>query len=201
MCTIFDRVIKLFFLSKVAKKLHTTGLLVTELRGKLLEAKAEALHANKLRDELAIAEARVAKLMEAASEAEITSDSNQSAKQEVEELNIALREKMRENRELSITVRSLERKVNEGKTVQARLDACQDEVNRYKIKVEQCAPMLAEVARLRGAARAAVRSLQEQDKTIINAEDTNKKLRKKVSYLKCLILGKYDRMLFIVMSA
>jgi len=165
---------------QVAKKLHTTGLLVTELRGKLLEAKAEALHANKLREELSIAESRVSKLMEAASEAEITSDSNLSAKQEVEELNILLREKMRENRELSITVRSLERKVNEGKTVQARLVACQDEVNRYKIKVEQCAPMLAEVARLRGAARAAVRALQEQDKTIVTAEDTNKKLRKKL---------------------
>jgi hypothetical protein len=169
---------------QVAKKLHTTGLLVTELRGKLLEAKAEALHANKLREELSIAESRVSKLMEAASEAEITSDSNLSAKQEVEELNVLLREKMRENRELSITVRSLERKVNEGKTVQARLNACQDEVNRYKIKVEQCAPMLAEVARLRGAARAAVRALQEQDKTIVTAEDANKKLRKKVKHNK-----------------
>jgi hypothetical protein len=166
----------------VAKKLHTTGLAVTELRGKLLEARAEALHANKLRDELAIAESRVSKLMEAASEAEITSDSNLSAKQEVEELNVLLRDKMRENRELSITARSLERKVTEGKTVQARLNACQDEVNRYKIKVEQCAPMLAEVARLRGAARAAVRSLQEQDKTIVTAEDANKKLRKKVCW-------------------
>jgi hypothetical protein len=44
--------------------------------------------------------------------------------------------------------------------------------------------MLAEVARLRGAARAAVRALQEQDKTIVTAEDANKKLRKKVKHNK-----------------
>ena len=102
---------------------------------------------------------------------------------QVEELRTALQQKSRENRDLTIQVRSLERKASEMKSVQSRLEACQDEVNRYKVRVEQSAPMLAEVARLRGASRAAVRSLQEQDKIIATLEENNKLLRGKVAEL------------------
>jgi hypothetical protein len=158
-------------------------MIVTELRANLLEARAEAVQAAKLRDELNICESRVAKLMAAASEAEIEGESRLTAKQEVDELRAALQQKTRENRDLTISIRSLERKAGEVKAVQARLEACQDEVNRYKVKVEQSAPMLAEVARLRGAARAAVRSLQEQDKIILTSEENNKQLRSKVAEL------------------
>lgn len=168
---------------QVARKLHSTEMLVTELRGNLLEARAEAVQAGKLREELTICESRVAKLMTAASEAEVEGEGRLSSKQEVEELRAALQQKTRENRDLTISVRSLERKASEVKAVHSRLEACQDEVNRYKVRVEQSAPMLAEVARLRGASRAAVRSLQEQDKIIATLEENNKLLRTKVTEL------------------
>mmetsp|Transcript_23204 Transcript_23204/g.34049 ORF Transcript_23204/g.34049 Transcript_23204/m.34049 type:complete len:1138 (+) Transcript_23204:131-3544(+) len=168
---------------QVARKLHSTEMLVTELRSNLLEARAEAAQAAKLREELNVCESRVAKLISAASEAEVEGEGRLTAKQEVDELRAALQQKTRENRDLTISVRSLERKVGEVKALQARLDACQDEVNRYKVRVEQSAPMLAEVARLRGASRAAVRSLQEQDKVIATLEENNKQLRAVVAEL------------------
>jgi predicted RNase H-like nuclease (RuvC/YqgF family) len=158
-------------------------MLVTELRGNLLEARAEAVQVGKLREELTICESRVAKLMAAASEAEVEGEGRLSSKQEVDELRAALQAKTRENRDLTISVRSLERKASEVKSIQSRLEACQEEVNRYKVRVEQSAPMLAEVARLRGASRAAVRSLQEQDKIIATLEENNKLLRAKVTEL------------------
>ena len=67
----------------MARKLHSTEILVTELRGNLLEARAEAIQAGKLREELTICESRVAKLMAAASEAEVEGEGRLSAKQEV----------------------------------------------------------------------------------------------------------------------
>lgn len=155
--------------------------MVTELRASLLEARAEAAQAVKLREELNLCEARVAKLIAATSEAEIEGKSRLTSKQEIEELRGTLQQKVREIRELTINLRSMERKAGEVKTVQARLEACQEEVNRYKVKVEQCAPMLAEVARLRGSTRAAVRSLQEQDKLIHTLEESNKLLREQVA--------------------
>ena len=166
-------------------------MLVTELRANLLEARAEAAQAVKLREELNLCETRVAKLIAAASEAEIEGESRLTSKQEIDELRVTLQQKIREIRELTINLRSAERKAGEVKTVQARLEACQEEVNRYKVKVEQCAPMLAEVARLRGSARAAVRSLQEQDKMIITLEENNKQLRAKVTDLSDRI-SKYE---------
>lgn len=168
---------------QVARKLHATEMLVTELRASLLEARAEAAQAVKLREELNLCETRVAKLLAATSEAEIDGKSRLTAKQEIEELRATLQLKIREIRELTLNLRSAERKAGEVKTIQARLEACQEEVNRYKVKVEQCAPMLAEVARLRGSTRAAVRSLQEQDKLIQTLEESNKILREQVNDL------------------
>jgi aspartate oxidase len=168
---------------KVARKLHTTEMFVTELRANLLESRAEAVQAAKLREELNLSETRIAKLIAAASEAEIEGESRLTSKQEIDELRATLQLKIREIRELTINLRSMERKAGEVKTIQARLEACQEEVNRYKVKVEQCAPMLAEVARLRGSARAAVRSLQEQDKMILTLEESNKQFRSKVADL------------------
>ncbi len=158
-------------------------MLVTELRANLLEARAEASQAAKLREELNLCESRVAKLIAAASEAEIEGESRLTSKQEIDELRQTLQQKTREIRELTLNLKSHERKSSEIKTIQNRLEQCQDEMNRYKIKVEQCAPMLAEVARLRGSARAAVRSLQEQDKMITTLEENSKQLRSKVTEL------------------
>ena len=83
-------------------------------------------------------------------------------KEEVDEIRAALREKSRENRELTLRVQALERNINEYEAMKARLFSTQDELNDAKIKIEKFSPFLAEVSRLRGTSRASLRSLQEQ---------------------------------------
>lgn len=52
--------------------------------------------------------------------------------------------------------------------------------------MEKFAPFLAEAARLRGASRASVRSLQEQDKLIVSLQEKSKQLENEVVRLKQL---------------
>jgi small-conductance mechanosensitive channel len=58
-----------------------------------------------------------------------------------------------------------------------------EELQEYKIKIEKLPILLAEVARLRGSSRAAVKALTEQDKIITDLKGRVKKLEREATRL------------------
>jgi chromosome segregation ATPase len=159
-----------FYLLNQVKNLEN---IVTELKSRLAESQAEANLVQKIKDELSISDNKITELQEKLSLAESTIDTMKTSTNELEQLRLQLREKTIENRELNSAIRAFSRSENDLRAVQSRLEAAQQETSIYKSKVEQCAPMLAELARLRGASRAAVVSLQEQDKFILTLQNKN----------------------------
>lgn len=153
---------------------HSIGKLelnIGELKNSLLEAREEASMAQKLRDDLIASDNKVLDLQEKFNLATSTIESMKGMVNETEELRKILKERTLENRELNATIRAHARKDIEIKALTSRLEQYQQEINTYKTKVEQCAPMIAELARLRGASRAAVVSLQENDKVIASLQE------------------------------
>lgn len=146
---------------------------IIDYKTKIFECQEE-IHANsKVKEELLHSDMRISDLQEKLTRSESVIQTMKMSLTEIDDVKLQLKQKVNENREFNARLRLIGVSENELRNVQSRLEATQHEISAYKLKVEQCAPMLAELARLRGASRAAVVSLQEQDKIILSLQEKN----------------------------
>lgn len=147
-------------------------------------AKESGGNSGTLKQELIAAEKLIEVLENKLSEASLEMEKGVIAMEQLDEYREQLRQKVRENRELSLQNHSLESQLRDVNSTQQRNADMQDELLVLKLKVDKIPGLLAEIARLRGASRATVKSLTEQDTFLAQFKKRIQQLERENSRLK-----------------
>jgi len=103
---------------------------------------------------------------------------------QLSKLRDVVQRKSNENNNLMMKIYQLEHSNQDIPYYTSRIQEMVEEISDMKIKIEKIPGLLAEIARLRGSSRAALRSLSEQDKLLVNYKNRIKSLEKENFLLK-----------------
>lgn len=150
----------------LVKKSQELHMEVVELRGVVLESKDAVVQLIKAKEDITRAEDQISLLEERLADITKQAELSNIGQDQLDNLRAVVAEKSKENRELVLQCRALERRLQELQGLETRHSDVLDELNDYKFKVDQIPPLLAELARLKGSYRAMTRTMHEQDKML-----------------------------------
>jgi DNA repair exonuclease SbcCD ATPase subunit len=157
---------------------------VARYKQELLEARNNELLANKYHSDLIQAERAIEALEHKVSENNIELEKGSIAMAQLESFREQLKSKTKELRDMSLHIHGLETQLRELPYLNTRYQDILSELAGCKSKVEKIPGLLAEIARLRGSARASIKALAEQDKVLHIYKTRVKALEKEVALLK-----------------
>lgn len=157
---------------------------VSKREVEIAEVRENAQLANKYHNELINAERSIESLEQKLAEYSVELEKGAVAVGQLETYRDQLKVKMKENRDLSLTIHSLESQLKDLPFLSNRFQEISEELQDCKIKVEKIPGLLAEIARLRGSSRASIKALAEQDKLLSHLKSRVKALEKENALLK-----------------
>lgn len=157
---------------------------VTKREIEIAEMRENSLLANKYHQELINAERTIESLEQKLAEYSVELEKGAVAVSQLESYREQIKGKMKENRDLSLSIHSLESQLKDLPFLSNRFQEISEELQDCKIKVEKIPGLLAEIARLRGSSRASIKALAEQDKLMNQLKNRVKSLEKENALLK-----------------
>ena len=172
------------FKEDAERKLFELQKEVSKREVELVEQRESSLLANKYHNELINAERTIEGLEQRLAEYSVELEKGAVAVGQLESYREQIKLKMKENRDLSLQIHSLESQLKDVPFLSNRFQEISEELQDCKIKVEKIPGLLAEIARLRGSSRASIKALAEQDKLMNHLKTRVKTLEKENALLK-----------------
>eukprot|EP00981_Chlorochromonas_danica_P004567 scaffold912_cov187-Ochromonas_danica.AAC.45 len=173
-----------YYKEEYDKNLVNFQIEISKYKNELNEASNNQLLADKYHNDLINAERTIEGLEHKISEYNIELEKGQIAQSQLESLREQLKAKSKEMRDMSLHVHGLETQLKEVPYLHKRYQEVVTEFQDCKNKVEKIPGLLAEIARLRGSARASIKALSEQDKMLQVYKNRVKALEKETVLLK-----------------